>query len=1046
MLCKNVGLKIQTLAFGTEQLMEEKILYNYQERIEKFLHSNSDNLVYRDYVLLDAEVAVTEKVIPYEQRLSLEYTKVHEKEHWGYDWASGWFHFTAEVPENFAGKELCLRVHLGSEGLFFDEKGVPVYGVTGYSCFDELYCKERYVIGKDFKAGEKLEFYLQAAAHGLFGCALPRPHDLETPVHSIGSGTRLLKHMRLCIFDREMWAMLLDMRILFGIVKSYGLKDYRGKRLLRILSEAMDIYNYDCGNASKVRAMLAEKAFSCKAASTAPVAWSIGHGHLDVGWLWPVSASIGKATRTFANQVALMEKYPDYVFGASQAVLYRMVKENYPELYEKVRKYVDSGRWEVQGGMYVEADCNLSSGESLIRQFLHGKNFFKDEFGIEVNNLWLPDVFGYSGNLPQIIRKSGCQWFLTQKLSWNNFNKFPHHTFRWQGVDGTTVLSHFPPENNYNAFGNSELRITAMNSFEETGLVDGFVCLYGIGDGGGGPSEDFVENNLRQRDLDGCPKVVMGRADEFFKQLAVVEDKLPVWKGELYFECHRGTMTSQARVKRGNRKSEQSLTALEFLASALQLSDYPAKELDELWKKVLLNQFHDILPGSSIRKVYDVAEADYREIASEVSRLMQNAAGKLFTSSANEAVIVNSLSVPYKNYLKFPESWKDKTPVVNGVELPVQLENGVPVAAVELPADSFTTVAMADKKAPVAEKLETLVLENELIRYTFAPNGQLVSAFDKERNEEVLTAPANVLSLYHDIPRANEAWDIEIYYPDDFAKQWQGEVAENNFTGKVRSVLNFRYSSDKSTLTQQVVLGEGSRRLDFITDVDWHENRMMLRVSFPVNIYSDEAAYDIQYAYLKRKTNENTIYERAQFECCGQRYADLSDGNGGVALLNDCKYGYRIKDNVLDLALLRSPRFPDAKADIGKHTFTYSFLPHSGNLVESDVMREAAVLNREVMFFDGMSAGKSAPYCRLVEGKNISLEVVKKAEKADCRVIRLVETAGRRSRGKICWKDENVKVWETNLIEWENGKSVEIADRIQEIELNPFEIKTFMVK
>lgn len=1026
--------------------MEEKILFNYQDRIEKFLHSNSDNLVYRDYVLLDAEVAVTENVIPFEDRLSLNYTKVHEKEHWGYDWASGWFRFTAEVPENFAGKELCLRIHLGSEGLFFDENGVPVYGVTGYSCFDELYCKERYVIGKNFKAGEKLEFYLQAAAHGLFGCALPRPHDLETPVHTIGSGTRLLKHMRLCIFDREMWAMLLDMRILYGIVKSYGLKDYRGKRLLRILSEALDIFNYDCRNAAKVREMLAEKAYSCKAASSAPLAWSIGHGHLDVGWLWPVSASIGKAARTFSSQIALMEKYPDYVFGASQAVLYRMVKENYPELYEKVRKYVASGRWEVQGGMYVEADCNLSSGESLVRQFLHGKNFFKDEFGIEVNNLWLPDVFGYSGNLPQIIRKSGCDWFLTQKLSWNNFNKFPHHTFRWQGVDGSTVLSHFPPENNYNAFGNSELRITAMNSFEESGIVDGFICLYGIGDGGGGPSEDFVENNLRQRDLDGCPKVVMGRADEYFKRLAAVENKLPMWKGELYFECHRGTMTSQARIKRGNRKSEQGLTALEFLSSSLELADYPAKELDELWKNVLLNQFHDILPGSSIHKVYEVAEADYARISQEIYRLMKSAAEKLFKPSENEAVLVNSLSVPYKNYLVLPESWKDKTPVINGMELPVQLENGVPVAAVDLPPDSFTAVTVKNKKAPDAEKLDDLVLENELIRYTFAANGQLISAFDKERGEEVLAGAANVLSFYHDIPRANEAWDIEIYYPDDFAGEWCGEAAGNNFTGKVRSVLNFRYRTEKSVLTQQAVLGANSRRLDFITEVDWHEDRMMLRTAFPVNVFSDEAAYDIQYAYLKRKTNDNTIYERAQFECCGQRYADLSDGNCGAALLNDCKYGYKIKDNVLDLALLRSPRFPDAKADIGKHTFTYSFLPHSGNLVESSVMREAAVLNREVSIFDGMTTGNAEPFCRWLEGENISLEVVKKAEKADCRVIRMVETAGRRSKGKICWRNKDVKVWETNLIEWENGKAAEISDGIQEIELKPFEIKTFMVK
>lgn len=1026
--------------------MEEKILRDLQERIEQFLLSFTDNLVYREYVPLKAEVAVTENVVPYDKRLALEYHEVHEKELWGYDWASGWFHFTAEIPENFAGKELCLRVHLGSEGLFFDDKGVPLYGVTGYSCFDELYCKERFVIGSDFQAGQKVEFWLQAAAHGLFGCPLPRPHDLDTPVASIGSGTRLLKHMRLCVFDREMWAMLLDMRILYGILKSYGLEDFRGKRMLKILTDAMDIFNCDCANAPKVRAMLAEKAFSCKASGGTPIAWSIGHGHLDVGWLWPVSASIGKAARTFTNQIALMEKYPEYVFGASQAVLYRMVKENYPELYEKVKKQVASGRWEVQGGMYVEADCNLSSGESLVRQFLHGKNFFKDEFGIEVNNLWLPDVFGYSGNLPQIIRKSGCDWFLTQKLSWNTFNKFPHHTFRWVGVDGSTVLSHFPPENNYNAFGSADQRIPAMNRFAEAGITEGFICLYGIGDGGGGPSEDFVENNLRQRDLDGCPKVVFGRADEFFKRLAAVEDQLPQWRGELYFECHRGTMTSQARVKRGNRKCEQSLTALEFLASSMPLADYPAKELDELWKNVLLNQFHDILPGSSIGKVYKTAEEDYRRILSETARLANQCAAELFTPASDKMVLVNTLSVPYRNYVQFPPSWADKTPVINGEKLPVQLENGVLFAAVELPSDSFITVSALPETAPEAEKCSELVLENELIRYTFAPTGELTGAFDKERNQEILTAPGNVLSFYYDLPLRNEAWDIDSYYPRDFAGIWQAAEVVDGCRGAVRSRLNFRYRTAESVLEQQVILQPGSKQLDFVTRVDWHENRMMLRTAFPVNVYADEASYDIQYAYLKRTTTDNTIYDRAKFECCGQRYADLSDGDGGAALLNDCKYGYRIKNNILDLALLRSPRFPDKDADIGEHFFTYSFLPHDGALVGSGVMEKAAVLNREVMVFDGFDAGNAVPFCRQESGKNISLEVVKKAEKSDCRVIRLVETAGKHSKGTLRWRDAQVKVWETNLIEWEKGAEAKVENGIQEVELKPFEIKTFMVR
>ena len=367
-------------------------------------------------------------------------------------------------------------------------------------------------------------------------------------------------------------------------------------------------------------------------------------------------------------------------------------------------------------------------------------------------------------------------------------------------------------------------------------------------------------------------------------------------------------------------------------------------------------------------------------------------------------------------------------------------------AAVELPADSFITVSALPETAPEAEKCSELVLENELIRYTFAPTGELTGAFDKERNQEILTASGNVLSFYYDLPLRNEAWDIDSYYPRDFAGIWQAAEVVDGCRGAVRSRLNFRYRTAESVLEQQVILQPGSKQLDFVTRVDWHENRMMLRTAFPVNVYADEASYDIQYAYLKRTTTDNTIYDRAKFECCGQRYADLSDGDGGAALLNDCKYGYRIKNNILDLALLRSPRFPDKDADIGEHFFTYSFLPHEGALVGSGVMEKAAVLNREVMIFDGFDAGNAVPFCRQESGENISLEVVKKAEKSDCRVIRLVETAGKHSKGTLRWRDAQVKVWETNLIEWEKGAEAKVENGIQEVELKPFEIKTFMVR
>ena len=369
-----------------------------------------------------------------------------------------------------------------------------------------------------------------------------------------------------------------------------------------------------------------------------------------------------------------MDRYPNYIFGASQAVLYRMVRDNYPKLYEKVKARIAEGRWEVQGGMWVEADANIISGESMVRQFLHGKNYFRDEFGVDVHNLWLPDVFGYSAAMPQIIKKSGCDYFLTQKISWSQINHFPHNTFLWRGIDGTEVIAHFPPENTYNSSATPHDRILAQNRFEENGFLNEFMSLVGIGDGGGGPAEEHVEYEIRNENLDGCPKSTFGRADGFFERLAEHRDKLPIWNGELYLEMHRGTLTTQSRTKRNNRKCEQALVALEFLASSLPYSQYP--NIDELWKTLLTNQFHDILPGSSIGLVYETTEKEHSEILAAVEREMERAAIQLFKATSDSAVIVNSLSCSWEGLLPLPEEWKECGVMIDGKQVPVQIEDG----------------------------------------------------------------------------------------------------------------------------------------------------------------------------------------------------------------------------------------------------------------------------------------------------------------------------------------------------------------------------------
>ena len=1019
--------------------MHEKISQIHLNRL-KVLSENHYPEMYPESVELKAEYALTKEPVPFCDRLKLEYKPVHEGEKWGEAWDSAWFHLTGTVPKAFAGKELCLRLHVEGEILIFDEFGVPVCGLTDRSIYDSRYSKVRFPL-KNVKAGDRIEVWFEAAANGLMGIDLPSAEEKE-PAHPLGSYSPHVTSLRLCVFDRELWLFLLELETLTGLLETTGQTDYRGKQLLHELNRAADVFNHDPANAARARKILRERIFTWKAEDGALTAYSIGHAHIDVGWLWPVRESTRKAARTFSSQLALMDDYPDYKFGASQPYLYLQVKKHYPELFEKIRKRVRDGRWEIQGGMFVEADCNVISGESMVRQFLHGKNFFRDEFGVEVRNLWLPDVFGYSAAMPQIIRKAGCDYFLTQKISWSQVNKFPYHTFRWTGVDGTKVLTHFLPEDTYNATGAAAQRIKGANQFNEAGFLPGFMSLTGIGDGGGGPSENHVERARILHDMRGCPKVEWSFAADYFERIAEYHDQLPGWTGELYLELHRGTLTSQSRTKRGNRKCEQALTAWETLAAGLPSSEWPREKLDAAWKTVLLNQFHDIIPGSSIRQVYERTEKEHAEVLETAQSGMLSAAKKLFRKKKDSAVLVNTLSHEWSGLIELPENWNGFEAVIPGEEvLPTQSFNGKTFVRVQIPAHSFLNIVRGGKKSKNGNDTGKFVLENRLVRYEFDRNGRLIRAFDKELNKEFLSGPGNVLSLYNDRPVNWDAWDVDMYYPREKTGDARCVSAGTVRHGNAFDAAEFVFRTEHSEIVQKIVLSQDSKRLDFITRVDWQESRTMLRVSFPVNIHSEKASYDIQYAFVERPTHNNTSWDQAKFEMCGQRYADLSDRNCGAALLNDCKYGYCVKNSTLDLALLRSPRYPDRFADQGEHLFTYSFLPHSGTLSGSDVMKEAANLNRVPFIADGFESGAAALPCRLVSD-GIALEVVKRGEKDDSLILRLVEFRGRHSTGTLQFKSKPAKVCETDLMEWKNGKRLDLTGNRAELEMEPFEIRT----
>ena len=1019
---------------------EEEILV---KRIDRF-HKRIARQILGESVPFEAEYAWSKNPVPVSERAGGLFKPIQEGKVWGQAWESAWFHLKAAVPKSWAGKTVVAHLDFTGEGLVVLPDGHLLQGITSGSIFDEEFSRDVVRLFDPAKGDENVELWVETSSNSLFGLFLdpdPAPGDPER----FGHFESKVKHMRLCVFDKELWHLWLDLRVLIGLTKTLPEKGVRRLRLIRCANQAIDAFGDDPRNAAKSRAIL-QKEMGKPAAPSDLSALAIGHAHIDTAWLWPIRETIRKCARTFSSQVRLIQTYPNYVFGASQPQQYEFVKEHYPNLYQKIKELVAKGRWEPLGGMWVEADCNIPNGESLVRQFLYGKNFFKDEFGVDVKNLWLPDVFGYSAALPQILKKSGIHYFLTQKISWNQVNDFPYHTFRWRGIDGTEVLAHFPPENNYNSQLTPEYIVFGRDNFKERDFVDEFISLFGVGDGGGGPKEENLEFGIRMADTEGAPKIKFGKAADFFDRLRQYEKDLPIWVGELYLEAHRGTLTTHALVKKMNRKLEQKLREVEFLWAMLPLEDYPKAALDKVWKNLLLNQFHDIIPGSSIHEVYETVHGEYREMLKTCETLASQAASRLFEADENALTLLNTLSVPFEGAIELPSDWqgvKDE----DGQSLPVQKEPDKTVALVSVPPQSFLTLKKASAKIEMPQKNNaSLVLENHRVRYEFSDNGRLTHGWDKEARREILVSGqhGNLLTLYDDHPNDSDAWEIEVFYENTPLESPREVKSERWADGPVRQGLHFQMKIGNSTLEQWVFLAENSKRLDFQTRVDWKEKHHMLRVAFPVAVQTTEAAFDIQYGYVRRNNHRNTSWDRARFEVPGHRYADLSESDYGVALLNDCKYGYKVVDNVLDLNLLRSPNNPDPDADQHVHEFTYSLLPHTGDLVHSDVWAEAARLNQGLAVFKGFRQHGLAFPCR-VEGDGVSLEVLKKAEKEDALVLRVVETLGRRMHAYLSCQDKNKTLVETNLLEWTEEKTFSTAQPVG-IDLGPFEIRTFKLK
>ena len=1022
--------------------MNKKLIAFYEARAKQLVLEILPRFIYTEHMPLTIRGATSAEQVPFAQVKGLKLRPFQEGDTWGSKWGSAWFRLEGKVPKAWAGRQVVAWLQFGGEACVFSEAGEPLQGLTNGSVFFSNIVRERYPLFASCKGGEQVSLLVEAAANDMFGIFRglhPLPQIDQTEHYN-----PKIEKARLAIFDEALWHAWLDARTLFRLMESLPENSPWRAQILAALIAASDGLDHAKPDGGKLRQIFAP-CLARRGGDDELTAIAIGHAHIDTAWLWPVRESVRKCGRTFANQLRLIERYPGYVFGASQAQHYQFVKDRYPLLYKKIQAAVKAGRWEIQGAMWVEADANLTGGESLVRQVLYGKRFFRQEFGVDVRNLWLPDVFGYSAALPQILRQAGVDCFLTQKMSWSQFNKFPHHSFVWKGIDGSEVLAHFPPEDNYNSELNPAKLRAAQENFEEKGFLPEFMSLFGVGDGGGGPLDEHLESALRLARLPGCPRVKFGAAQPFFERLKKQRSKLATWSGELYLELHRGTLTSQAQNKRLNRRCELALRRVELLWSALPMAKYPGKELEALWKIVLKNQFHDIIPGSSIREVYEDSRADYAEVLAVLDKLEAKALRALGkTGTAKDISIVNPLSHEIHAVVELPGICNGSLESADGQRFLIQRAGGSGWAEVIVPAMGAATFQTVKKTVAPEDPVTATesVLENALVRYEFDPLGRLVRMLDMAQGREMIRPgeAGNVISIYEDWPNYWDAWDVEIAYE----QQHRGEAKLINrrlvSRGPVVAELEMTFAIGNSTIRQIARLATGSKRLDFITTVEWNECRKMLRTAFMVDVEAAEASYEIQYGLVKRPTHRNTSWDLARFEVCGHRFADLSDRDGGVALMNNCKYGYKVFGRTLDLNLLRSPHYPDANADRGSHSFTYSVYPHEGAVEASDVVAEAHLLNQPPLMVPG-TLDFHLPFALFSAG--VLVETVKKAEDADAWIVRLYEPVGRHAAA-LC-RAENAVFHEATLMEGKGKKLRTDRDGSCELTFHPFEIKTLMI-
>ena len=1004
------------------------------ERLDRFVRDRITPAIYLDGVPLNISAwQAPREPVPFSEAVKQKFEPVELGWRFGRAWSTIWLKVSGVIPADWdqsAEAKLAAEIVIDfgyntsrsgfqAEALAYDSSGKPIKAIAPKNSWLPW-----------SYANNQIDFYLEVAANpDVAGEYTFEPTSLgdwdtapETPLYE-------LKKLHLARRDIAVWELWQDIWTVRGLINTLPQDSTRRHVLLRAVEQMLDGIDPTniAASAADARQILRPVLEAPASASSHRIV-ATGHAHIDSAWLWPIRETVRKCARTFSNVLNLMEDHPDFIFSASSAQHYSWIKQNYPAIFENIKTKVASGQWKPVGGMWVECDGNMPGSEAMVRQFVYGQKFFKDNFGVESKEAWLPDSFGYSAALPQIVSQSGISSFLSQKMSWNQVNKMPHHTFWWEGIDGTRVFTHFPSADTYISELSGEELAHAESNFAEKGRGTVSLVPFGWGDGGGGPTREMIAAAHRTSNLEGSPRVQLGSAEQFFDQALSEYRDAPVWRGEMYLELHRGVLTSQHRTKHGNRRNESLLRQAELWASYARLKrgiPYPVEVLDGIWESLLLMQFHDILPGTAIAWVYREVERRHEEITETLNNII---------SSSLEALAND------------PKSALPKRTLIANSSL--TSDRGVAPLAIGSSAGSSDLVT-ANKSG------ELIVLENGLVRVTIDKSGRISSLLDLETMREAIhpDLPANEFHLHHDIPTKWDAWDVDRHYLRSHTALNKLDKLTVSNTAGVAFVDTQRTISSpgrpESVISQRISLSSGSRDIELDITVDWHESEKFLKLSFPIDVHAEQVAAVTQFGHVWRPTHVITSWDYARFETCQHRYLYMGEQGWGIAFANDSTYGYDVQRTTeLDgatvtnvrFSLLRSPKFPDPESDQGINQMRFSIRP--GALIQ-----DAVNLGYQLAFpAQEVSGNQELPALVQTNSQQVIIESVKLAQDlSGDLIVRIYESIGSRAKCKISLAGEAEKIFTTNFLEQATPDALATSGSAIELELRPFQVLTLRV-